>query len=59
LFGAAITGLYCDVIRSIVIVVLWSLVLQDGKWVIVTSALLVDRLQLLDVSRRGWIKGCG
>jgi hypothetical protein len=37
-------GLYCDVIRSIVIVVLRSLVLQDSKWVIVTSASLVDRL---------------
>jgi hypothetical protein len=45
LFGAAITGLYCDVIRSIVIVVLRSLVLQDGKWDIVMSASLVDRSQ--------------
>jgi hypothetical protein len=46
LFGAVITGLYCDVVQSIVIVVLRSLVLQDGKRVIVMSALLVDRLQL-------------
>ncbi len=45
LFGAAIIGLYCDVVRSIVIVVLRSLVLQDGEWVIVTSASLVDRSQ--------------
>ncbi len=45
LFGAAIISLYCDVGQSIVIVVLWILVLQNGKWVIVTSASLVDRLQ--------------
>ncbi len=31
LFGAVIIGLYCDVIWGIVIVVLRSLVLQDGK----------------------------
>jgi hypothetical protein len=58
LVGAVITGLYCDVTRSTVIVILQSLVLQDGKRVIVMSTSLVDRSQLLDVSRCGWIMGC-
>ncbi len=46
----AVVGLYCEVVRNaIAIVVVWGIVLQNGKWVVALCMLLVDRLQETDV----------
>jgi hypothetical protein len=44
-----VAGLYCDVISNAIVVIVWGVVLQNGKWVIALCMLLVDRLQETDV----------
>jgi hypothetical protein len=44
-----VSGLYCDVISNAIVVIVWGVDLQNGKWVAVLCMLLVDRLQDMDV----------
>jgi hypothetical protein len=43
--SGSVAGLYCDVISNAIVVILWGVVLQNGKWVVALCMLLVDRLQ--------------
>ncbi len=44
-----VAGLYCDVVSNSIVVVIWGVVLQNGKWVVALCMLLGDRLQETDV----------
>ena len=44
-----VDGLYCDVVSNSIVVVIWGVVLQNGKWVVALCMLLGDRLQETDV----------
>jgi hypothetical protein len=41
--------LYCDVVSNAIIIAVWGVVLQNGKRVVASCMLLVDRLQEMDV----------
>ncbi len=45
----AVGGLYCEVISNIIVVVIWDVILQNGKQVVVLCMSLIDRLQEMDV----------
>jgi hypothetical protein len=44
-----VAGLYCDVISNDIVIVVWGVVLQNGKQVVASCMLLVDKLQEMDV----------
>ncbi len=44
-----VAGLYCDVVTNAIIVVVWGVVLQNGKRIVALFMTLVDRLQETDV----------
>ncbi len=59
--GAAslVAGLYYDVVSNALVVVIWGVVLQDGKQVVASCMSVVDRSQEMDVGRCSGIMGCG
>jgi hypothetical protein len=43
-----VVGLYCDVVSNAIIVVVWGVVLQNGKQIVALCTSLVDRPQETD-----------
>ncbi len=55
----AVVGLYCEVIYNVIVIIVWGVVLQNGKRVVAPCMLLVDRLQESDVWRCRGVTQCG
>ncbi len=42
-------NLHCDVVRNVIVIIVWGIVLQNGKWGVDSCISLMDRLQETNV----------